>query len=127
MKTVGSRAEVMHGNAKHTSGGLEKKDLKYNKSKRIVSVKKSNQSAKHNRLLEHGYGFEKGKFGNIKMDKSEIDKLKKHMKKGGMTHKKHHKKGGMTHKKHHKKGGMTHKKHHKKGGYSHHPLAPQTL
>ena len=27
MKTVGSRAEVFHGNAKHTSGGLTKKDL----------------------------------------------------------------------------------------------------
>ena len=26
-KTEGSRAEVHHGNAKHTSGGLEKKDL----------------------------------------------------------------------------------------------------
>ena len=41
---VGSRAQVMHGNAKHTSGGLEKKDLKYNKSGCIVSVKKSKQA-----------------------------------------------------------------------------------
>ena len=31
MKTVGSRAEVWHGTAKKTSGGLLKKDLKMNK------------------------------------------------------------------------------------------------
>jgi len=30
MKTVGSRAQVMHGNAQKTSGGLSKGDLKYN-------------------------------------------------------------------------------------------------
>lgn len=41
VKTVGSRAQVMHGTAVHTSGGLLKKDLKYNKQGRIVSVKKS--------------------------------------------------------------------------------------
>ena len=28
---VGSRAQVMHGTAMKTSGGLTKKDLKYNK------------------------------------------------------------------------------------------------
>jgi len=41
MKTVGSRASVMHGNALHTSGGLKKSDLKRNKSGSIVSKKKS--------------------------------------------------------------------------------------
>ena len=30
-KTIGSRAEVFHGNAKKTSGGLMKKDLVKNK------------------------------------------------------------------------------------------------
>lgn len=49
--TVGSRAEVMHGTAKHTSGGLTKKDLKYNKYGRIVSVKKS-ATAKKNKTLK---------------------------------------------------------------------------
>ena len=34
-KTVGSRAEVWHGNAKKTSGGLRKKDLLKNKHGRI--------------------------------------------------------------------------------------------
>ena len=40
-QTVGSRAQVMHGNAKKTSGGLTQKDLKYNKHGRIVSKKVS--------------------------------------------------------------------------------------
>ena len=41
MKTIGSRAQVMHGGAMKTSGGLTKSDLKYNKWGRIVSRKKS--------------------------------------------------------------------------------------
>lgn len=41
MKTIGSRAQVMHGTAQKTSGGLTKSDLKYNKWGRIVSRKKS--------------------------------------------------------------------------------------
>ena len=38
---VGSKAQVFHGNAKHTSGNLEKKDLMKNKHGRIVSKKKA--------------------------------------------------------------------------------------
>ena len=41
MKTVGSRAEVMHGTAKHTSGGLRKQHLTYNKRGKIVSKRTS--------------------------------------------------------------------------------------
>ena len=41
MNTVGSRAQVMHGTAQKTAGGLTKTDLKYNKWGRIVSRKKS--------------------------------------------------------------------------------------
>jgi hypothetical protein len=37
-KKIGSRAEVFHGNAQQTSGGLEKKDL-MKKDGRIVSKK----------------------------------------------------------------------------------------
>ena len=37
---------VMHGTAKHTSGGLTKKDLKYNKNGEIVSRKKSTTAKK---------------------------------------------------------------------------------
>ena len=39
-KTVGSHAEVFHGTAKHTSGGLTKNDLMKNKRGEIVSKKK---------------------------------------------------------------------------------------
>jgi hypothetical protein len=41
MKKIGSRAQVMHGTAHHTTGGLTKADLKMNKWGRIVSRKKS--------------------------------------------------------------------------------------
>jgi hypothetical protein len=51
VKAVGSRAEVMHNSAHHTSGGLTKKQLKYNKYGRIVSVKKS-KTAKSKGLLK---------------------------------------------------------------------------
>jgi ATP-dependent RNA helicase DDX46/PRP5/arginine/serine-rich splicing factor 12 len=50
IKSVGSRAKVMHGNAKHTSGGLRKKRLKYNKRGRIVSRKASRRAKKEKRL-----------------------------------------------------------------------------
>ena len=44
MKAIGSRAEVMHGVAKHTSGDLRKSDLKIVKG-RIVS-KAASKAAK---------------------------------------------------------------------------------
>lgn len=63
MKTLGSRAEVMHGTAKHTSGGLTKKDLKYNKHGRIVSRKASDAGKKALKRLEAaGYKARKGAF-----------------------------------------------------------------
>ena len=40
MQTVGSRAQVWHGTAEKTSGGLKKKDLTMNKKGAIVSKKK---------------------------------------------------------------------------------------
>jgi hypothetical protein len=46
MKAIGTRAEVFHGTAEHTAGGLKKKDLKKNKFGRIVSVKASLSSKK---------------------------------------------------------------------------------
>ena len=44
VKKYGSRAEVFHGNAEMTSGGLTKKNLVMNKNGRIVSLKKRQQS-----------------------------------------------------------------------------------
>jgi len=41
--TVGSRAQVYHGNATHTAGGLTKKDLKM-KDGELVSKKKAKGS-----------------------------------------------------------------------------------
>ena len=46
MKRIGSRVQVMHGNAKMTGGGLRKKDLKYNKHGKIVSKKVSSMAKK---------------------------------------------------------------------------------
>ena len=68
-KAVGSRAQVMHGTAHHTSGGLTKKDLKYNKNGRIVSRKKSMKAKKEKRLEKAGYKTRKGKFGVVKPKK----------------------------------------------------------
>ena len=40
MRAVGSKSQVYHGNADHTSGGLKRDDLMQNKRGRIVSKKK---------------------------------------------------------------------------------------
>ena len=69
MKQIGSRAEVMHGTADHTSGGLTKGDLKYNKWGRIVSKAKSAKAKKENRLVKLGFKTRKGKFGIVKKTK----------------------------------------------------------
>ena len=62
-QTFGSRAQVMHGNAKKTSGGLTKSQLKYNKQGKIVSKKASALAKKNNRLVKAGYVTKKGQFG----------------------------------------------------------------
>ena len=67
-QAVGSRAQVMHGTAHHTSGGLTKADLKMNKWGRIVSRKKSAKAKKEKRLEKAGYKTRKGKFGAVKKD-----------------------------------------------------------
>jgi DVNP family len=68
MQTTGSRAQVMHGTAHHTAGGLTKSDLKYNKAGRIVSRKKSMKAKKEKRLEKAGYKTRKGHFGAVKKD-----------------------------------------------------------
>ncbi len=65
--TIGTRAQVWHGTAKKTSGGLNKSDLMMNKSGRIVSRSKHFSAKKEMRLLKHGYGTKKGKFGFVKV------------------------------------------------------------
>ena len=65
MQRIGSRAQVMHGNAIMTGGGLRKKDLKYNKHGKIVSKKVSAIAKKEKRLQKAGYLTKKGQFGVI--------------------------------------------------------------
>ena len=62
-QTFGSKAQVWHGTAKKTSGGLTKSNLMKNKHGRIVSRRKhtmGKKSIKHLRKL--GYIAKKGKF-----------------------------------------------------------------
>lgn len=72
----GSRAQVMHGNAYKTNGGLNKDQLKYNKSGKIVSKRKSEKAKKDKRLQEHGFFTEKGKFGAVRKDGKSVKKAK---------------------------------------------------
>ena len=62
----GSRAQVWHGTAKHTKGGLTKSQLKKNKHGSIVSKKASARAKRENRLVKAGYLTKKGHFGSIK-------------------------------------------------------------
>jgi hypothetical protein len=63
MSTVGSKAAVYHGTAKHTSGGLKKKDLMKTKNGRIVSRRKHAAGKKAiQRLRKLGYVAKKGTF-----------------------------------------------------------------
>ncbi len=60
---VGSKAQVWHGTARHTSGGLHKKDLMRTKSGRIVSRRKHNLGKKAIKTLKRmGYIAKKGTF-----------------------------------------------------------------
>jgi hypothetical protein len=63
MPAVGTKAQVFHGTAKHTSGGLTRKDLVQNKHGRIVSRRKmalGKKALKH--LVKAGYKAKKGTF-----------------------------------------------------------------
>jgi len=66
----GSRAQVVHGTAYKTSGGLTKNNLLQNKNGRIVSKKKHLTAKKEKRLIKAGYGTQKGKFGAVKLSSS---------------------------------------------------------
>ena len=74
MIRVGSRAQVMHGNAKMTGGGLRKKDLTYNNSGKIVSKKMSKIAKNEMRLQKAGYITTKGVFGVKKVDNYKLNK-----------------------------------------------------
>ena len=67
---IGTRAQVWHGTAFKTSGGLSKTALFQNKAGRIVSRKKHATAKKEKRLVKAGYGTKKGKFGYVKLNGS---------------------------------------------------------
>jgi hypothetical protein len=73
---IGTRAQVWHGTAYKTSGGLTKKDLIQNKAGRIVSRAKHSTAKKEMRLVKAGYGTQKGKFGYVKIGKKSSKSMK---------------------------------------------------
>ena len=70
---IGSRAQVMHGIAKMTGGGLIKKQLKYNKHGKIVSRKASRAAKKSKNLVKAGYITKKGQFGVVKKERDTMN------------------------------------------------------
>jgi hypothetical protein len=63
MITIGSKAQVFHGTAHHTSGGLTRKELFQNKRGKIVSRKQAAAGKKaYSRLVKAGYKPKKGTF-----------------------------------------------------------------
>ena len=79
---IGTRAQVWHGTAYKTSGGLTHSHLMKNKSGRIVSKSKHVSAKKNNRLVKAGYLTKKGHFGFVK--KGSKSKKSRKMK-GGMS------------------------------------------
>lgn len=83
MKAVGSKAQVFHGTAKHTSGGLHKKDL-MKRAGRIISRKKHAAGKKAiQRLFSLGYKPKKGTFKLMRKSMVNGRKHKKHTRKNG--------------------------------------------
>ena len=84
----GSRAQVWHGTAYKTSGGLKKPDIMMNKSQRIVSRSKHASASREKRLIKAGYGTKKGKFGFVRLNGSKSKRGSKRRSKkmrGGKT------------------------------------------
>ena len=67
---IGSRAQVWHGTAFKTSGGLTHSHLMKNKAGRVVSKAKHISAKKDKRLVKAGYLTKKGHFGFIKKGKT---------------------------------------------------------
>jgi hypothetical protein len=86
-QTVGSRAQVWHGTAYRTSGGLTKSALMMSHG-RVVSVKKHNSAKREKRLEKAGYFTKKGKFGFVRKSVMSRGKSRKSrsMKGGDPTH-----------------------------------------
>ncbi len=78
IKAVGSKAEVWHQTAKHTSGGLKRGDLMKHKG-RIISRKKHAAGKKAiSHLRKLGYIAKKGTFKLFRKSMSHKKTAKKH-------------------------------------------------
>lgn len=63
LPALGSKAQVWHGTARHTSGGLTRKDLMKTKRGRIVSKKKHSIGMRRIKTLRKlGFKAKKGTF-----------------------------------------------------------------
>ena len=82
-RMVGSRAQVWHGTAHHTSGGLTKGDLVYDEETQRIKSKKKVALAKKQKFLvnwleENGHEMKKGEFALIpKKSKKRSSRTKK--------------------------------------------------
>ena len=85
---IGTRAQVWHGTAYKTTGGLTKSNIMKNKAGRIVSKAKHMTAKKDKRLIKAGFLTKKGQFGFIKNGKS--------MKKGRSRSRSRKMRGGMA-------------------------------
>jgi hypothetical protein len=85
MQTTGSKAQVWHGTAKKTSGGLTKSHLMRNKHGRIVSKRKHSLGKKSIKNLKKlGYVAKKGEFKLFHKHTAKHGRSRKM--KGGMTY-----------------------------------------
>ena len=73
----GSRAQVWHGTAHQTSGGLTKIHLLMKKNGRIVSKRKHATAKREKRLVKAGFLTKKGQFGYVKKAHTHKRKHKK--------------------------------------------------
>jgi hypothetical protein len=74
---IGTRAQVWHGTAYKTTGGLTKSNILQNKNGRIVSRSKHASAKKEKRLIKAGYGTQKGKFGAVKLNEKSSRRSRK--------------------------------------------------
>ena len=78
---MGTRAQVWHGTAHQTSGGLNKIHLIMNKHGRIVSKKKHTTAKHEKRLVKAGFLTKKGTFGYVKSGERARTHKRKHSRK----------------------------------------------
>ena len=74
MQTIGSRAQVWHGTAYKTAGGLTRKKLHKNKHGRYVSKSKYLSAKREKRLEKAGFKPKKGTFKAFKKSDSTLRK-----------------------------------------------------